>query len=97
MEDCVAWRFDKKWFFMVRSAYHTQIGNKLEMDRWARQCKSESSMGGLWKSKLPAKIKIFCWKFLHGILPYMGAFANIIVPAHLALNPVKILGTLCLM
>uniref|UniRef100_A0ACD5XFM1 Uncharacterized protein n=1 Tax=Avena sativa TaxID=4498 RepID=A0ACD5XFM1_AVESA len=30
----------------------------------------------LWKCKLPAKLKIFAWKTLHGILPCLGVLSN---------------------
>jgi hypothetical protein len=80
MEDFVAWRFTKNGFFSVRSAYHTewesQFGNSLRRLDGTGNANHNPIWDELWESNLPAKIKIFGWKCLHGILPCMGALAN---------------------
>jgi hypothetical protein len=37
----------------------------------------------LWKLKVPVKVKIFCWRVLHGILP----LKDILVKRHVGTDP----------
>jgi hypothetical protein len=63
MEDFVAWRFNKKGFFTARSAYHmeweSQFGNNLRRIDGSGNANQNPVWEELWKSKIPAKIKIF--------------------------------------
>jgi ribonuclease HI len=80
MEDFVAWHWTKSGLFTVRSAYHAEweyqfgrhnpnvmdIGGSRGDDVWKK----------LWCLHLPAKIKIFGWRLLHGLIPCYGVLAN---------------------
>jgi hypothetical protein len=74
MDDWVAWHYDSKGVFSVKSAY--RLGVSL---RDARQNQDSSSSAAstiknpvwnkLWNLKLPGKIKIFNWRLCHNSLP----------------------------
>jgi len=78
-EDIVAWHYTKNNFFSVGSAYHLQWLHKFGENRINEQA---SGMGDdkvwsqLWKLEVPAKIKIFGWRVLHGLIPCKGILAN---------------------
>ena len=61
------------------SAYHTQWLHKFGANELIQQAGSagdERVWANLWKLKVPAKIKIFGWRVLHGLLPRRGILAN---------------------
>jgi len=65
--------------FSVGSAYHTQWLHKFGANELIQQAGSagdERVWANLWKLKVPAKIKIFGWRVLHGLLPCRGILAN---------------------
>jgi hypothetical protein len=70
-EDFVVWHYNRNGLFSVRSAYHGRwkhrFGHKLnEAKVWKK----------LWKLKIPAKIKIFGWRALKGLVPCNAILAN---------------------
>jgi ribonuclease HI len=84
IEDFVAWRYTKNSLFSVGSAYHGewkyQFGRK-ERDLYAPGQSSQNIVWDiLWKTSVAAKVKIFAWKSLHGILPCYAVLANRHVP-----------------
>ena len=62
--------------------WESQFGNNLRRIDGSGNANQNPVWEELWKSKLPAKIKIFGWKCLQGILPCLGALAN----RHIAVN-----------
>jgi len=78
-EDIVAWHYTKNNFFTVGSPYRLQWLHKFGENRINEQA---SGMGDdkvwsqLWKLEVPAKIKIFGWRVLHGLIPCKGILAN---------------------
>lgn len=76
-EDFVAWNGSSSGFFSVRSAYHCE---------WNHEFRNTNHLVGpaapnivwsiLWKLRIPGKIKIFCWRALHGILPLKSILTN---------------------
>ena len=78
-EDVVAWHYNRKGYFSVGSAYHTQWLHKFgdnNVDLNAGSSGGERVWKTLWKLNVPAKIKIFGWRVLHGLLPCRGILAN---------------------
>jgi hypothetical protein len=85
MEDFVAWRHNKNsLFFLIRSAYHVewkhQFGDKERNLQALGRSRINDVWDILWKISVAAKIKIFIWKSLHGILSYYGVLANKHIP-----------------
>jgi hypothetical protein len=80
MEDFVAWHYTKTGLFTVWSAYHAEwdyqfgrhnpnamgIGDSQHSKLWKR----------LWSMNIPAKIKIFGGRVLHGFISCLGVLAN---------------------
>jgi ribonuclease HI len=74
MEDLIAWNFDNKGIFSVRSAY--RLGVSLR-DCIANKDASTSSAVSLispswqriWSLNLPGKVQIFAWRLAHNSLP----------------------------
>ncbi|KAK3228205.1 hypothetical protein Dsin_008067 [Dipteronia sinensis] len=66
--DSVLWNFDRKGSFTVKSAYRVAIS---AMRSYEASCSSGSHhwWKKLWSLQLPNKIKIFCWRACHNILP----------------------------
>ena len=71
LDDVVAWHYDSKGVFSVRSAYKVQ---RVHDRRVSRQGAPSSSGGraqddvmwkGLWEIKCPGKIKHFLWRMAH--------------------------------
>jgi ribonuclease HI len=78
-EDVVAWHFTKNSLFSVGSAYHLQWLYKFGENRINEQASGvgdDKVWSQLWKLEVPAKIKIFGWRVLHGLLPCKGVLAN---------------------
>lgn len=80
LEDFVAWELTKSGTFSVRSAYHAEwsanyAGRSTIVDGQgsAHDCRIWKIM---WSLKVPAKIKIFIWKSLHGALPCKAVLAD---------------------
>jgi len=78
MEDLLAWHFDSKGNFSVKSAYHV-LDDCRERDA-SRQhgegssSASQSSANGfrwkqIWKLHCPPKVRHFFWRFTHNSLP----------------------------
>jgi ribonuclease HI len=72
-DDFISWHGTKNGMFSVRSAYHIE---------WRHQfngvtCRSLISGTSpenptwkiLWNLAVPAKVKIFCWRIMHGVIP----------------------------
>ena len=92
-EDVVAWHHNRNGFFSVRSAYHCQWIHKFGENRVNEQASvvgEEEVWAKLWKLNVPAKIKNFGWRVLHGLLPCRTQG-----PVQLVMMPVKILSTYC--
>lgn len=78
MEDLLAWHFDKKVMFSVKSAYHILDDGKTRA-RCNQQGEGSSSSGlsrpaefnwkCIWQLKCPPKIRHFSWRFTHYSLP----------------------------
>ena len=78
-DDVVAWQFTKNGFFSVGSAYHLQWLHKFGVNRVTEQASGvgdDKVWSQLWKLQVPAKIKIFGWRVLHGLIPCKGILAN---------------------
>jgi hypothetical protein len=74
MEDWVAWHFDSKGVFSVKSAY--RLGVSLRDARMHHDTSSSAAPAAidplwnkLWSLKLPGKVKMFCWRLCHNSLP----------------------------
>lgn len=76
-EDFVAWQFDNKGMFSVKSAYRIHV--ELQQRQSPRQ-RGESSEGieddqmvwrQLWKIRCPGKVHYFLWRFAHNSHPML--------------------------
>ena len=74
MEDTVAWHFDKKGIFSVKSCY--QLGVKLRDHKLCRDSSSSTAPSEqspvwnmIWNLKLSGKVRIFLWRLCHNSLP----------------------------
>jgi hypothetical protein len=74
LDDLVAWHYDNRGNFSVKSAYRVQNDHE---KRSTRRGVASSSSGGpainlelkkLWKIKCPSKIRHFLWRFAHNSL-----------------------------
>jgi ribonuclease HI len=79
-EDFVAWHKTRTYIFSVRSAYYTEWEHQFRI-KIGRSDGQGSSMNNpvwdiLWQLRVPAKIKIFGWRALHGLIPGLGVLAN---------------------
>lgn len=78
-DDLVAWQYNRSGTFSVKSAYHCQWDYKFG-ERSAQMQASTASRSRLWKRlwnlKVPAKIKIFGWRALKGLVPCRAILAN---------------------
>jgi len=78
-DDVVAWNHSRNGLFSVKSAYHCQWVHK-----FGRNMAAPNASGAgdnlvwkkLWELKTPAKIKIFGWIILHGVIPCRTILAN---------------------
>jgi hypothetical protein len=78
-EDVVAWHHNRNGYFSVGLAYHLQWLHKFRANRVNEQAGgagNEKVWSKLWKLDVPAKIKIFGWRVLHGLIPCWGILAN---------------------
>ena len=78
MEDLVAWHYDKKGLFSVKSAYHVlDDGRNREQSRQMGESSSSSGQirpegsdwKRIWKLNCPPKMRHFFWRFTHNSLP----------------------------
>jgi hypothetical protein len=73
VEDRLAWYFDKKGLFSVKSAYKLAV--QIRERTWGRDA-SGSGPGGhsifrwdkIWSMEVPNKIKMFIWRLVHNTL-----------------------------
>ena len=78
MEDLLAWHYDKKGIFSVKSAYHV-----LDDGRTRDRCRQHGEGSGsttspkapefswkrIWQLRCPPKIRHFLWRFTQNSLP----------------------------
>jgi hypothetical protein len=76
MEDFIAWRFDTKGSFSVRSAYKVYIDNEQECYGWSSGCIVHHPAIGMafpwhkiWEIHCSNKVKTFAWRLSHNSLP----------------------------
>lgn len=79
-DDFISWHKTKSFNFSVRSAYylewehqHGRSGRRYDGEGPARR---NPVWDILWKLQVPAKVKIFIWRSLHGLVPGMCLLAN---------------------
>jgi len=78
-EDVVAWHHNTNGYFSVGSAYHLQWLHKFrnhQVNQHVSGVDDERVWANLRKLDVPAKIKIFSWRVLHGLIPCRGILAN---------------------
>jgi hypothetical protein len=75
-EDTIAWHFDPKGVFSVKSTYHV-LDDRKELERCTQRGESSGSNDSIstervwkkiWKMKWPPKIKQFLWRVGHNSL-----------------------------
>lgn len=78
--DFVAWHYSKTGYFSVKTTYHCewthQIGDISSQAMLQSTPGPNSVWAILWKLKVPAKVKIFGWRVLHGLIPVKSVVAN---------------------
>jgi hypothetical protein len=74
MEDTIAWHYERKGNFTVKSAYH--LGVSLQDSRLHRDGEpstnapmQNTTWNDLWKLKLLGKVLVFLWRLTHNSLP----------------------------
>jgi hypothetical protein len=76
----VSWNFTKTGIFTVRSAYFLewdhQHGQKLLRTNQQSTAEHNPVWANVWSLRVPAKIKNFSWRFLHGTIPCRAILAN---------------------
>ena len=82
-EDFLGWQGNRTGRFSVRSAYHIEWRHQFN-GVTCRSLIQGTSLNNpiwkiLWKLKAPAKVKIFCWRVMHGTLP----LKNILFSRHI--------------
>jgi ribonuclease HI len=79
-EDFISWHFTKHGQYTVRSGYHLQWRHQFGPSTGQLAIPSVSALNPVWKTlwqlKIPAKVKIFAWRALHGIIPLKAILAN---------------------
>jgi ribonuclease HI len=79
-EDFVAWHVSKHGRYTVRSAYHVQwnfqFGHNASVLALPGGSATNPVWKTIWKLKVPPKVKFFCWRALHGIIPLKCILAN---------------------
>lgn len=74
MDDMLAWHYDEKGLFSVKSAYKVQRDGELQRRKRGSAGLSNGSTERemywkkVWKMQLPGKVKHFIWRFSHNIL-----------------------------
>ena len=74
MVDTIAWHFDNKGIFSVKSCYHLGVSlrdHKLGKDASSSTATKDQSpiWNMIWNLKLPGKVRIFLWRLCHNSLP----------------------------
>jgi ribonuclease HI len=79
-DDFIAWSFTRHGRYTVRSGYHLQwrhnFGSRANQLSLPGASPQNPVWKELWRLKIPSKVKIFCWRALHGILPLKCILAN---------------------
>jgi hypothetical protein len=74
LEDLVAWHFDPRGSFSVRSAYKAYRGHVKRNERGGGASTTDSGLldrkqwKAIWSLKCPGKVKQFLWRFTHNTL-----------------------------
>ena len=89
MDDLIAWHFDRKGVFSVKSAYHTLDAIKgREACRQVGASSSSAESSGaspsntdfcwkkIWSLKCPPKVQQFFWRFTHNSLPLLRSISR---------------------
>jgi hypothetical protein len=86
-EDFVAWHKTRSFSFTVRSAYYSewehQFAHRIRRQDGQGTSRSNPVWDIVWKLRVPAKVKIFIWRSLHGLVPGMAILAN----RHIKVSP----------
>ena len=76
-DDNLAWHYDKKGLFTVKSAYKVAMDIEAKHTTSGIQSGSNSTSNSLsfdwmklWKIPLPSKIRLFLWRLAHHNLPW---------------------------
>ena len=76
-DDFLAWRYEKKGVFSVRSANRMLVSNRERTAAWreGRPGKSdfkseENEWTTLWQVHVPSKIKMFLWRLAQQSIPF---------------------------
>lgn len=77
-EDRVAWHFDQKGMFSVKSAYHVleddaetvRVWQRGESSRASNSKQVDSVWKKIWKLPRPPKMKQFLWRVAHNSLAF---------------------------
>jgi hypothetical protein len=76
LEDWLAWYFDTKSLFSVKSAYKVAVAKRDRLpgldtstSRSGSDNKNQFEWYKIWQLKVPNKVKIFMWRFAHNSLP----------------------------
>jgi hypothetical protein len=74
MEDWIAWHYDKKGVFSVKSAYRLGVSlrdAKADADASTSEApgRRNTVWSKIWSLKLPGKVKIFSWRLCQNSLP----------------------------
>jgi hypothetical protein len=79
-DDFIAWSFNKNGRYSVQSGYYLQWRHSFGGRGGELALPGSSAINPIWKIlwrlKLPSKIKIFLWRFLHGIIPVKSTLVN---------------------
>jgi hypothetical protein len=74
--DFIAWNFDSRGIFSVRSAYRMMVNLKISRENYFEGNTSSSSSGAdekgwttLWKTPVPSKLRVFLWRLAQQSLP----------------------------
>ena len=79
-DDFVAWHLTKTYSYIVRSAYYAQwshtFGQKMNQSDGRGTLVANPVWDIVWKLMVPAKVKIFVWKALHGTILGLAILAD---------------------
>ena len=77
--DFWCWHYDKHGSFTVKSAYKMLIATKQRREAWLDETSGSSSSNAvekswktLWKTSVPAKVRMFLWRLSKQSLPTNG-------------------------
>jgi hypothetical protein len=75
-DDYIAWHFDKKGVFTVKSAYKVQIDKASSRQGTGQGVSVQNLVMGnsfpwnkIWSMKCPNKVKVFAWRLAHNSMP----------------------------